>query len=125
MNKKDNTLINAVILAVFIILLFLVFNCFMDFKKVSRLSLELSNTLSGLSFFVFILFDLLFLLKVLFPSINNRFVINNKKIQIYILEICIILTLVIPLIIYQSFIGWKSFINPKGRIPRACPWMNE
>jgi hypothetical protein len=19
----------------------------------------------------------------------------------------------------------RSFINPKGRIPRACPWMNE
>ena len=38
----------------------------------------------------------------------------NKYISIFSLIIVII-----------GIIGVCIFINPKGRIPRACPWMNE
>jgi hypothetical protein len=102
MNKKDNMLVKIGILAGLLILSFLLFYRFMNIR-VTRYSMELSSILSESSFFIFILFSCLFLLKFKFPSIINNRYVNNKNIKNYILATAIILALIIPLIMFKSF----------------------
>jgi len=110
-HNSDNKLIKILIFAVILIILFLIFNFFIDFKKVTRFSIEFSNVLSGVNIYIFSIFGFLFLLKLLFPTFINRYVIDDKNIQIHILEACIIVILMIQLTVFDSFIGWKYVIG--------------
>ena len=105
--KKIPTML---IIAVFLILYFLVFSHFIDFKeltKQSRASSEVLSILNGLSIFIFSIVGSLSLLKHFFPKfIINRYVADNIHDLTYIIEFCIILTLIIPLIIFKVSFIW-------------------
>ena len=90
-----------IIIAIFLVLSFLIFSLFIDFKELtinSWFSLKLVNILTGLSVFIFSIFVLLFLLKYFFPKfIINKYVTDNIHNRIYITSSCIVLVLIIPL----------------------------
>ena len=97
----------------FLILYFLAFTYFIDFKKLtmaSRFSFEFSSFLIGLNFFIFSISGLLFILKLLFPKIYYRYVTDSINNPIYILVACIALTLAIPLIIFGHLFSWKYLV---------------
>lgn len=96
--KKIFTII---IIAIFLVLSFLIFSLFIDFKELTMntwFSFGLVNILTGLSIFIFSIFVLLFLLKYFFPKfIINKHVTDNIHNRIYITSSCIVLVLIIPL----------------------------
>jgi len=96
--KKIFTII---IIAIFLVLSFLIFSLFIDFKELTMntwFSSRLVNILTGLSIFIFSIFVLLFLLKYFFPKfIINKYVTDNIHNRIYITSACIVLVLIIPL----------------------------
>lgn len=116
MKKIYKILINISIIAGFLILFFLAFSYFIGFKeliKTTRLSSEISSFLSGLNLFIFVIFGLLFLLKFLFPKIFNRYVADSINNPIYIIVSCIILTLIMPRVIFEhslTWFTWKYFV---------------
>jgi len=89
------------IIAIFLVLSFLIFSLFIDFKELtisSWFSIKLVNILTGLSVFIFSIFGLLFLLKYFFPKfVINEYVTDNIHNLIYITSSCIVLVLIIPL----------------------------
>ena len=98
--------ITIIIIAIFLVLSFLIFTIFIDFKELtisSWFSLKLVSILTGLSVFIFSIFGLLFLLKCFFPKcIINKYVADIIHNLIYITSSCIVLVLIIPLVILKE-----------------------
>jgi len=98
------------IISVFLILYFLLFSHLIGFKeliKQSRASFGILSILNGLSIFVFSIVGSLSLLKHFFPKfVISRYVTDNIHDLTYIIEFCIILTLIIPLMIFKVSFIW-------------------
>lgn len=104
--KKIPTIL---IIAVFLISFFLVLSHFIDFKewtKQTRADFGVLSVLNVLGIFIFSIFGLLSLLKYFFPKFINRHVTDNIHELTYVMVFCIILTLIIPLIIFKVSLTW-------------------
>ena len=106
------------IIAVFLISFFLVLSHFIDFKewtKQTRADFGILSVLNILGIFIFSIFGLLYLLKYFFPKFINRYVTDNIHELTYVIEFCIVLTLIIPLLIFKfsltCFIWQYSIIS--------------
>jgi len=76
-----------------------------DLIELAQISSDISGTISALNIFIFIIFGLLFLLKFLFKNIFNRYITDSINDPIYVITICMILTLfvsIIPLELYHE-----------------------
>ncbi|MBA7490828.1 hypothetical protein ES702_01371 [subsurface metagenome] len=107
--KKIPTML---IIAFFLVSFFLVLSHFIDFKewtKQTRASFEVLSVLGGLNILIFSIFGSLSLLKHFFPKFINRYVTGSINDLVYIIEFCIILTLIIPLIIFKSSLTWFTW----------------
>lgn len=103
---------NILIIAGFLILFLLAFYI-LDFKELSkttRLSFEIQSFLTGLNYIVFTVFGLLFLFKYLFRKIFYKYIKDNIDNPIYIIVICVILTIVTSKIVFEFPLKWKYLI---------------
>jgi len=106
MNKKIPIILTIMVFLVFFIIITSFFLGFEEWTKQTRADFGMLSVLNRLGICIFVMFALLKLLKFIFPKLNKYFTNDRRNDLPYIMLSSIILTLVIPLIIFKVSLTW-------------------
>lgn len=105
-NKKIPITLLVSVFLVIIIIITSYFWSFEEWTKQTRADFGVLNILNKLGICIFVIFAFLKLLQFIFPKLNKFLTIDGKNDLSYIVPSSIILTLIIPLIIFRVSLTW-------------------